>query len=210
MDEKKIIGLKWVHRSKLNSDGTLNKHKAILVLKGYYQEYGVDYSETFAPVAKLETVRMLIALAAQNKWTIHQMDVKSAFLNGNPEDEIYVEQPTCFVILGHDELVYRLRKALYGLKQAPRSWYERLHQFLISQNINRSMNDTTMYFKFDRKRKMIISVYVDDLFITGNSNSLIEEFKNSMMEEFEMTDLGLMTFFLGLEIKQMEQGIFVS
>ena len=118
---KRAIGVKWVYRTKLNSDGSINKHKARLVVKGYAQMFGVDFSKTFAPVARLDTIRMLLALAAQNGWNIHQMDVKSAFLNGYLEEEIFAEQPEGFIVQGMEEKVYLLKKALYGLKQAPRA-----------------------------------------------------------------------------------------
>ena len=118
--------MKWVYRTKLNADGSVNKHKARLVVKGYAQMFGVDFSKTFSPVARLDTIRLLLALAAQKGWIIHHMDVKSAFLNGHLEEEIFVEQPEGFVVHGQEEKVYRLKKALYGLKQAPRSWYGRI------------------------------------------------------------------------------------
>jgi hypothetical protein len=118
---KKAIGVKWVYRTKFNANGFINKHKAKLVVKGYAHMFGVDFSETFAPVARLDTIRMLFALSAQNGWTIHQMDVKSAFLNGYLEEKILVKQPEGFVIQGEEEKVYLLKKALYGLKQAPRA-----------------------------------------------------------------------------------------
>jgi hypothetical protein len=118
---KKAIGVKWIFRTKMNSDGSMNKYKARLVVKGYAQMFGVDFSETFAPVAKMDTIRMLLAFAAQKGWTLHQMDVKSAFLNGYLEEEIFVEQPEGFSVAGQENQVYQLKKALYGLKQAPRS-----------------------------------------------------------------------------------------
>lgn len=118
---RKIIGVKWVYRVKNNADGSLNKLKARLVVKGFSQRYGSDYLETFAPVARLDTIRLLVALAAQKQWLIHQLDVKSAFLNGFLEEEIYVEQPQGFKVSGKEEMVYKLNKALYGLKQAPRA-----------------------------------------------------------------------------------------
>lgn len=118
---RKIIGVKWVYRTKLNDDGSINKHKAKLVVKGYSQVFGVDFSETFASVARLDTVRMLLALAAHNAWKIYQLDVKSTFLNVYLEEEIYVEQSEGFKVKGQEEKVYLLKKALYSLKQAPRA-----------------------------------------------------------------------------------------
>ncbi|PHT35803.1 hypothetical protein CQW23_23503 [Capsicum baccatum] len=115
------IGVKWVYKTKTNKEGKVDKYKARLVAKGYKQKYGVDYDEVFAPVARIDTVRLLTALAAQNRWKIYQMDVKSAFLNGYLEEEVYIEQPPGYLKKGHEDKVYRLKKALYGLKQAPRA-----------------------------------------------------------------------------------------
>ena len=145
---KRAIGVKWVYRTKLNSDGSINKHKARLVVKGYAQMFGVDFSETFAPVARLDTIRMLLALAAQKGWNIHQMDVKSAFLNGYLEEEIFVEQPEGFIVKGMEEKVYLLKKkALYGLKQAPRAWYNRIDSHLLGLGFTKSLSEFILYFR---------------------------------------------------------------
>ena len=111
-DQKKVIGVKWVFRTKFNADGSLNKHKARLVVKGYNQQFGIDFEETFAPVARLDTIKLLFALAAQKQWKVHQLDVKSAFLNGFLKEEIYVEQPDGFKVQGKEDKVYKLKKAL--------------------------------------------------------------------------------------------------
>ena len=128
---QKIIGVKWVFRIKYNSDGSVNKLKARLVVKGYSQEYGVDFSNTFAPVARHDTIRLLVALAAKMGWKIHYLDVKSTFLNGVLEEDIYVEQPEGFQVPGCEDKVYKLHKALYGLKQASRDWYSRIDAYLL-------------------------------------------------------------------------------
>nr|KYP64079.1 Retrovirus-related Pol polyprotein from transposon TNT 1-94 [Cajanus cajan] len=128
---KNPIGFKWVYRTKLNADGSINKHKARLVVKGYAQVPGVDFSETFAPVAHLDTIRLLLALTAHKGWRVYHLDVKSAFLNGYLEEEIFLEQPEGFRIKGHEEKVYKLKKALYGLKQASKAWYSRIDQGLV-------------------------------------------------------------------------------
>jgi transposase InsO family protein len=207
---KDIIGVKWVYKTKLNPDGSIQKHKARLVAKGYSQQPGVDYNETFAPVARLDTIRALIALAAQKRWSIYQLDVKSAFLNGVLEEEIYVEQPQGFVVKGNEGKVLRLRKALYGLKQAPRAWYSRIDQYFMDRGFRRSKSEPTLYIKTQGQHDtLIVSLYVDDLIFTGNNMKMIAGFKEDMMNTFEMTDLGLMNYFLGIEVKQQEEGIFI-
>lgn len=129
---KNVISVKWVFRTKLNADGSINKHKARLVVKGYAQVFGVDFLETFAPVARLDTIRLVLALAAQKGWKMFQLDVKSAFLNGYLQEEIYVEQLEGFAITGQEDKAYLLKKALYGLNQAPRAWYSRIDEYLLS------------------------------------------------------------------------------
>ncbi|CAL5403595.1 unnamed protein product [Camellia sinensis] len=200
---RKIIGVKWVFRTKLNADGSVKKYKARLVVKGYAQIYGVDFSETFAPVARLDTIRLLLAIAAQKDWKIYQLDVKSVFLNGFLQEEIYVEQPEGFVIQGHEDKVYLLKKALYGLKQAPRAWYSRIDSHLLSLGFVKSLSEFTLYVK-EATDLIVVSVYVDDLLITGSNEDLIKEFKAEMLKVFEMTDLGLMSYFLGMEVKQRQ------
>ena len=206
---KDVIGVKWVYKTKLSANGDVQKHKARLVAKGYSQQLGIDYNETFAPVARLDTIRMVLAIAAQNKWCVHQMDVKSAFLNGYLEEEVYVEQPPGYEILGQEDKVYKLKKALYGLKQAPRAWYSRIDSYLLQNDCNRCSSEPTLYTKMNEKGEiLIVCLYVDDLIFTGDLS--IDLFKEAMKKEFEMTDLGLMKYFLGIEVNQNENGIFIS
>ena len=127
---KEVIGFKWVYKTKSNAEGKIERHKARLVVKGYKQQYGRDYEETFVPVTRMETVRAVLSIAAQNKWKVCQMDVKSAFLNGMLMEEVYIEQPLGYEKKGQEHKVCRLKKALYGLKQAPRAWYSRIYSYL--------------------------------------------------------------------------------
>eukprot|EP01018_Ginkgo_biloba_P033190 Gb_05496 [translate_table: standard] len=127
--DKNVIETKWIYKIKYKSDGSIDKHKARLVAKGYAQQEGIDYIETFAPVTKMDTIKIVLVLAEKNGWIIYQMDVKSAFLNGYVDEEIYVEQPQGFEIVGKENKVYNLKKSLYGLKQAPRAWYSRIDTY---------------------------------------------------------------------------------
>jgi len=206
---KKVVGVKWIFKTKLNADGSINKHKARLVVNGYSQEPGIDFTDTFAPVSRLDTIKLLLALAAQNGWHIFQLDVKSAFLNGVLNEEIYVEQLDGFENKITSNKVYLLKKALYGLKQAPRAWYIRLDRYLLSLGFERSMNEVTLYVKNVDKHTLIVSVYVDDLLIAGDKKQLVEEFKTNMKDKFEMNELGLLSYFLRMEVTQSEQGYFL-
>lgn len=205
---RKVIGVRWVFKTKLNPDGSICKYKARLVVKGYAQQYGVDYLETFAPVARYDTIRLLITLAAHNSWQIHQLDVKSAFLNGFLAEEIFIEQPDGYVVKDKEDYVYLLKKALYGLKQAPRAWYDRMDTHLLQLGFSRSQNEATLYVKSCGNHFLIVSIYVDDMLITGSELGMIQEFKDEMKKMFEMSDLGMMNYFLGMEVMQSSHGIF--
>ncbi|EOY32548.1 Uncharacterized protein TCM_040529 [Theobroma cacao] len=200
---QRVISVKWIFRTKLNSDGSINKLKARLVVRGFSQVHGVDFFETFAPVARHDTIRLLVALAGREKWRIWHMDVKSAFLNGTISEDIYVEQPEGFVEKGKEDKVCKLIKALYGLKQAPRAWYKKIDAYLRSNKFFCSESEPTLYVKSSLgKIQLFVSVYVDDLLITGPNKSDLNSFRNKMKSEFDMSDLGEMSYFLGLAIQQ--------
>ncbi|KAI5342090.1 hypothetical protein L3X38_009965 [Prunus dulcis] len=207
--DKPIIGVKWVYKTKLNLDGSVQKNKARLVAKGNSQKPGIDFNETFAPVARLDTVRTLVAVAAQRNWSVFQLDVKSAFLNGVLNEEVYVDQPSGFVMQGSEDKLYKLKKALYGLKQAPRAWYEKINSYFIKTGFYRSPSEATLYIKMSTTGILIVSIYVDDIIYTGSSKEMMAAFKNDMMREYEMTDLGLPHHFLGLGGLQTDTCIFL-
>jgi hypothetical protein len=207
----KTIGVKWVFKTKLNKNGEVDKYKARLVAKGYKQQCGVDYTEVFSPVARHDSIRLVIALAAQNSWPIFQLDVKSAFLHGYLEEQVFIDQPPGYVKFGNEHKVYRLKKALYGLKQAPRAWYNRIETYFLKVGFVKCPYEHTMFVKIgDKGKVLIVCLYVDDLIFTGDCAAMFSEFKKSMMNEFEMTDLGLMHYFLGIEVMQLDAGIFIS
>ncbi|KAL4342059.1 hypothetical protein GQ457_08G024400 [Hibiscus cannabinus] len=208
---KHAIGVKWVCRTKFNPDGIAFKNKARLVIKGYAQIGGVNYGDTFAPVARLDTIKLLIAIAGQLGWNVFHLDVKSAFLNGELEEDIYICQPEGFVVPGKEHQVYKLKRALYGLKQAPRAWYYRIDSYLQKLGFQRCINEATLYLKKDKNAYLlVISLYVDDLLVMGSNDKTVLEFKLSMQKEFEMSDLGLMSYFLGMKINQSKVSIFIS
>jgi hypothetical protein len=205
-----IIGTKWVYRNKSDESGVVTRNKARLVAQGYSQIEGVDFDETFAPVARLESIRLLLGVACILKFKLFQMDVKSAFLNGYLNEEVYVEQPKGFVDPNYPDHVYRLKKALYGLKQAPRAWYERLTKFLVQQGYRKGETDKTLFVREEKGKFMIAQIYVDDIVFGGMSDPMVKMFVNQMQSEFEMSLVGELTYFLGLQVKQMEDTIFIS
>jgi transposase InsO family protein len=205
----KAIGLKWVFKVKKDPDGNIIKHKARLVAKGYAQREGVDFEEVFAPVARIETVRLIIALAAQRGWQVHHMDVKSAFLNGDLLEEVYVQQPPGFVVRGDGSKVLKLNKALYGLRQAPRAWNARLDRELLKLGFQRNPLEHAVYRRAQSKGNLLVGVYVDDLIITGPSQADIDAFKKEMMGSFSMSDLGLLSYYLGIQVIQKDGEIML-
>ncbi|GJT65997.1 ribonuclease H-like domain, reverse transcriptase, RNA-dependent DNA polymerase [Tanacetum coccineum] len=198
----KAIGLKWVFKTKRDADGKIIKHKARLVAKGYIQEHGIDFEEVFAPVARMETIRLLLAIAANNKWQVHHLDVKSAFLHGDLQEEVYVTQPEGFIKRKDNGKVYRLIKALYGLRQAPRAWNIKLDNTLKSLDFKKCALEQAIYTRTERDSILLVGVYVDDLIITGTPKREIDKFKDQMKEIFEMSDLGLLAYYLGIEVTQ--------
>ncbi|GJV48837.1 putative ribonuclease H-like domain-containing protein [Tanacetum coccineum] len=209
-DGKRVIGTKWVFRNKRDERGTIIRNKARLVAQGYRQEEGVDYDEVFAPVARIEAIRLFLAFASFMGFSVYQMDVKSAFLYGNITEEVYVNQPPGFVDPHHPNKVYKVIKALYGLHQAPRAWYERLSTFLLKHGYRRGAIDKTLFIKRDRKDIMLVQVYVDDIIFGSTKTSMVKEFEKLMQKEFKMSSMGELTFFLGLQVKQSTAGIFIS
>ena len=207
---KNVIGTKWVFRNKLNEEGQVVRNKARLVCKGYAQVKGIDFEETFAPVARLEAIRMFLALAVYKSFKVYQMDVKSAFLNGNLEEEVYIEQPDGFQLGDDSNMVCKLKKALYGLKQAPRAWYSRLDVYLQHLGHKKGVVDNNLYVRTEEGTQVVVVVYVDDIIFAGNKDELCTEFAEKMRTEFEMSMIGELSFFLGLQVNQMKSGMFIS
>ena len=205
-----MIGTKWVFRNKLNEDGQIIRNKARLVCKGYAQVEGIDFDETFAPVARLEAIRMFLAFSSSKRFKVYQMDVKSTFLNGDLEEEVYIEQPEGFSLSKNPNYVCKLKKALYGLKQAPRAWYSRLDKYLQKEGFKRGIAESNLYFKNKGDDLLILVVYVDDIIFGGSNDEMCKNFAKSMQSEFEMSMIGELSFFLGLQVSQLDKGIFLS
>ncbi|GJV40340.1 retrovirus-related pol polyprotein from transposon TNT 1-94 [Tanacetum coccineum] len=201
---------KWVFRNKLDENGVVSQNKARLVAQGYNQQEGIDYDETYAPVARLESIRILLAYACALDFKLFQMDVKSAFLNGFINEEVYVAQPPGFIDFEKPDHVYKLKKALYGLKQAPKAWYDRLKAFLIKHEYKMGMVDNTLFTKKKSSNLIIVQIYVDDIIFGSTCQDMCDEFAKIMHDEFEMSMMGKLNFFLGLQIKQMEDAEYVS
>ncbi|CAL8152273.1 unnamed protein product [Prunus armeniaca] len=206
---KKTIGCRWVFTIKHNADGSIERYKARLVAKGYTQTYGIDYEETFAPVAKLNTVRVLLSLAANLDWPLHQFDVKSAFLHGELTEEVYMDIPPGYNTT-QTGTVCRLRKALYGLKQSPRAWFGRFTMAMKNNGFKQCNSDHTLFLKHRKGKVTALIICVDDMIITGNDKQEISQLQDYLATEFEMKDLGGLKYFLGIEVARSQQGIFLS
>ncbi|GKD75507.1 putative ribonuclease H-like domain-containing protein, partial [Tanacetum coccineum] len=207
---KKAIGTKWVFRNKKYQRGIVVRNKARLVAQGHRQEEGIDYDEVFAPVARIEAIRLFLAYASFMDFTVYQMDVKSAFLYGTIEEEVYVSQPLGFVDPEFPNKVYKVEKALYGLHQAPRAWYETLSTYLLENGFRRGTIDKTLFIKKIKNDILLVQVYVDDIIFGSTKKSLSTEFEQLMHKRFQMSSMGELTFFLGLQVEQRKDGIFLS
>jgi hypothetical protein len=181
-----------------------------LVAQGYTQVEGLDFRETYALVARLEAIRILLAYACAHNIKLYQMDVKSAFLNGYINEEVYVEQPPGFQDGKKLNHRYKLKKTLFNLKQAPRPWYERLRDFLLSKGFKMGKVDTTLFIKKIGQDLFVLQIYVDDIIFGSTNQDFCEEFEKMMANELEMSMIGELSYFLGLQIKQLKNGTFVS
>ncbi|GJS55855.1 retrovirus-related pol polyprotein from transposon TNT 1-94 [Tanacetum coccineum] len=198
-----IIGTKWVFRNKLDENGVVSRNKARLVAQRYNQQEGIDYDETYAPVARLESIRILLAYACALDFKLFEMGVKNAFLNGFINEEVYLAQPPGFIDFAKPNHVYRLKKALYGLKQAPKAWYDRLKAFLIKHDYTMGMVDNTLFTKKKDPNLIIVQIYVDDIIFGSTCQEMCDDFAKIMHDEFEMSMMEELNFFLEIQIKQL-------
>ncbi|KAK1618092.1 hypothetical protein QYE76_023609 [Lolium multiflorum] len=207
---RNVIGTKWIFKNKQDEFGNVVRNKARLVAQGFSQVEGIDFGETYAPVARLESIRILLAYASHHNFKLQQMDVKSAFLNGPLHEEVYVKQPPGFEDLNFPNHVYKLDKALYGLKQAPRSWYEHLKELLVDRGFDVGLIDPTLFTKRVNGELFVCQLYVDDIIFGSTNKAFNDEFSKLMTDRFEMSMMGEMKFFLGFEIKQLREGTFIN
>ncbi|KAJ9535203.1 hypothetical protein OSB04_un001716 [Centaurea solstitialis] len=205
----RVISTKWIFRNKKDERGIVIKNKARLVAQGYTQEEGIDYDEVFAPVARIEAIRLFLAFASFKNFKVYQMDVKSAFLYGKIEEEVYVSQPPGFEDPNNLDKVYRLNKALYGLHQAPRAWYDTLSTYLLENGFSRGVIDKTLFIKREKQDILLVQIYVDDILFGSTKSSLCKDFETLMHKRFKMSAMGELTFFLGLQVEQKKDGIFI-
>jgi len=206
--DRKAIGSKWVYKIKRDSNGKIDRYKARIVAKGYSQVEGIDYFDTFAPVVKLSSIRVIFAIANIKGWIIHQMDVVLTFLNGDLLEEVYMEQPKG--IIENPNLVCKLNKSLYGLKQASRTWYQKIDNFLLEKGLKRLESDHNIFVMHSSKQSLLVAIYVDDLLITSSDLDCILHFKVLLGNQFKMKDLGVASFILGIKIERNNNELYLS
>ncbi|GJU30689.1 retrovirus-related pol polyprotein from transposon TNT 1-94 [Tanacetum coccineum] len=199
-----------IYKVKLDEYGNVLKNKARLVAKGYRQEEGIDFEESFAPVSRLKAIRIFIANATSKNMMDYQIDVKTAFLNGELKEEVYVSQPDGFIDPYRPNHVYRLKKALYGLKHAPKAWYDTLSKFLLAQGFSKGVVDPTLFIRKIGKHTLHVQLYVDDIIFASSDPRDCDHFYNEMSSKFQMSVMGQMSFFLGLQISQNLKDILIN
>jgi histone deacetylase 1/2 len=205
-----IIGCKWVFKVKHKSDGTIDRYKARLVAKGFTQRAGIDYTDTFSPVVKPTTVRLILSIAVSRGWALRQVDVQNAFLHGDIQEEVYMSQPPGYVDPDRPHHVCRLQKSLYGLKQAPRAWYSKLSVKLQSMGFRPSKADTSLFIFLNPRVTIYMLIYVDDIIIAGSCRRTVEKLLEQLRVSFAIKDLGELSYFLGIEVTKMSDGIALT
>ena len=207
---KNIIDCKWVYRIKKRADGSIDRYKARLVAKGFKQRYGIDYEDTFSPVVKAATIRLVLAIAVTKEWSLRQLDVQNAFLHGVLEEEVYMRQPPGYENKQKPHYVCKLDKALYGLKQAPRTWYSRLSMQLKYLGFFASKADTSLFIYNKANTIIFVLIYVDDIIVASSSQNATDALLHDLSSEFALKDIGDLSFFLGIEVKKVQDGIVLK
>ena len=205
-----VVGSKWVFKTKLNANRIVERYKARLVAQGFFQIPNLDFGETFSLVIKQTAIRLILSLSMTMGWTMRQLDVKNALLHGFLKEKVFMEQPLRFINHDLPDYVCRLNRSLYGLKQALRSWFDRLSQFLLHSDFCCGKANSSLFILHKGHYIILLLIYVDDIIITGNDNKIIGNLINTLSEEFSLKDLGPLHCFLGLEVKYIRDGLFVS
>jgi histone deacetylase 1/2 len=207
---RNLIDCKWVYRIKRKADGTIDRYKARLVAKVFKQRYGIDYEDTFSPVVKASTIRLVLAISLSKGWSLRQLDVKNVFLHGVLEEEVYMKQPPGYENPSAPYHVCKLDKSLYGLKQAPRAWFAKLSSKLQELGFLASKADTSLFIYIKSGIIIFVLVYVDDIIVTSSSNKAITSLLQDLSSTFALKDLGDLHYFLGIEVKRFNQGIVLT
>lgn len=202
-----VVGCRWVFTIKYHPDGTIDKYKARIVAKGFHQQQGVDYKDTFSPVIKSTTIRVVLGLAVNRDWPVRQIDVNTAFLQGRLNETVFMSQPPGFTDPARPHHVCRLNKAIYGLKQAPRAWYSELRSFLLQSGFHNSLSDTSLFILRHQGKFIYVLVYVDDILVTGSDSLLVQQVITRLSNRFSIKDMGDLNYFLGIETIRTAQGI---
>jgi len=207
---KNVIACKWLYRIKRKVDGSIDRYKARLVAKGFTQRPGVDFHDTFSPVVKPTTIRVVLSIAIKFDWPLRQLDVNNAFLQGRLDEEVYMEQPRGFEDKTCPTHICRLHKAIYGLKQAPRAWYNELKNHLLLLGFIKSESDSSLFVRHHSHATVYLLVYVDDIIVTGSNTSVVNQVISSLAARFSVKDLEALTYFLGIEVIRSVDGIIMT
>ncbi|KAI3514468.1 hypothetical protein L1887_12893 [Cichorium endivia] len=205
-----IVGCRWLYRHKYDSSGRLDRYKGRLVAQGFSQQPGLDFDDTFSPVVKPATIRTVLSIAVSRHWPIHQLDVKNAFLHGDLAETVYMRQPPSYVNPQFPDHVCRLKKALYGLKQAPRASYQRFAVYISSLGFCNSKSDTSLFVYHHGSDAIYLLLYVDDIILTASSPTLVTRVISRLSSEFPMSDLGPISFFLGISATRSSSRLFLA
>jgi histone deacetylase 1/2 len=205
-----VINCKWVYKIKRRADGSIDRYKGRLVAKGFKQRYGIDYEDTFSPVVKIATIRLVLSVVVSRGWCLRQLDVQNAFLHGVLEEEVYMRQPPGFEDANKPHYICKLDKALYGLKQAPRAWYARLSTKLCDLGFKPSKSDTSLFIYSKGGVIIFMLIYVDDIIVTSSSSEAVAALLEDLRSEFALKDLGDLNYFLGIEVTSTQGGILLK